>query len=57
MKKTWEKPELVVLTRLEPGEGVLGDCKTQYTTGPGYSEPRCMNITGGCACRGHDKGS
>jgi hypothetical protein len=28
MKKTWEKPELVVLVRSRPEESVLAHCKT-----------------------------
>jgi len=57
MKKLWEKPELVVLMRLQPGEAVLGDCKSQYGKGPEIASTGCMNVTGSCACRGHDKGS
>jgi hypothetical protein len=31
-KKQWQKPELVVLLRTKPQEGVLTNCKTSSTT-------------------------
>ena len=32
-KRKWEKPELAVLVRGKPEEGVLATCKTGYTEG------------------------
>ena len=34
MKKQWQKPELLVLTRSKPEEGVLTTCKQYETYGP-----------------------
>jgi len=49
--KTWEKPELVVLTRSKPEEAVLGFCK-QYRvdTGPDttYAGFGCDSYIGAC---------
>ena len=47
--KTWEKPQLVVLTRSEPEEAVLGWCKEvgAYPFGPmaGYIAFSCIDVT------------
>ena len=41
MKKQWERPELIVLTKSEPEEMVLQGCKA-----PGFTGPDA--ITGSC---------
>lgn len=56
--KTWEKPQLVVLTRSRPEEAVLGYCK-QYmiSAGPDASYLRwgCDSYSLGCPwdCSAH----
>lgn len=37
MRKTWQKPKLVVLVRGRPEEHVLGTCKVADSSGP-YDE-------------------
>lgn len=48
-KKTWVKPELIVLVRHKPEEDVLSGCKT-YTSGqaPGLAYKNCVASTGAC---------
>jgi hypothetical protein len=41
MKKTWQKPELVVLVRNKPEEVVLQDCKYNFLTGPDNEDNMC----------------
>jgi len=58
MKSKWQKPELVVLVKVQSNEMVLGDCKVQNMTGPvgGEYSGLCMNIGApgsDKACRGH----
>ena len=48
-KKTWSKPELIVLVRGKPEEAVLAGCKLDFPTGvspPGKWGPRITGITG-----------
>ncbi len=40
MKKEWEKPELIVLVRGKPEEGVLVTCKTR---GASIVQPSTVN--------------
>ncbi len=54
MKKQWQKPELVVLFRVNSNEVVLGNCKVQYANGPSLSRTGCQNVGGCGACRGND---
>jgi len=42
MKKRWEKPELVVLIRLQPEESVLQACKFFVPSGPGEVNGWCL---------------
>lgn len=58
MKSKWQKPELVVLVKVQSNEMVLGDCKVQNSTGPVGADYSglCMNIgvpNADKACRGH----
>ena len=52
MKKTWEKPQLVVLVRGKPEEGILNGCKqweASGSSGPSDSATNCMEWTSsGC---------
>ena len=41
MKKTWQKPKLIVLVRGKPEERVLGACKTSTGGGPVSDEGSC----------------
>ncbi len=50
-KKKWEKPELVVLVRGRPEEGVLATCKTGYIqggAGPTNARDGCIYPLGQC---------
>ncbi len=51
-KKKWEKPELVVLVRGRPEEGVLATCKEGYVAGSGsgsYStHGKCLDACSAC---------
>jgi len=42
----WKKPELVIMTRSNPEEGVLSACKimVQGSAGPGSLNNLCMEI-------------
>jgi hypothetical protein len=58
MKGKWQKPELVVLIKVQSNEMVLGDCKVQGAVGPVGAEwsGLCMNVGApgaDKACRGH----
>ena len=57
MKSKWQKPELVVLVKVQSNEMVLGDCKIQNNSGPlGIGNGLCMNIghpDHDKACKGH----
>jgi len=45
MKKAWEKPELVVLTRGNPEEAVLSACKSILSgVNPGSDDNRCVKM-------------
>lgn len=55
MKKTWIRPELIVLVRVQSNEMVLGTCKSQYGLGPARTKTGCMNVSGDRACQGHSK--
>jgi hypothetical protein len=49
MKKTWETPKLLVLTRGRAEEAILQNCKTSSTTavinyGPSYSYMDCSAV-------------
>ena len=44
MKKKWHKPELVVLVRNRPEEGLLDACKQTGYSGP-EDEHQACNIT------------
>jgi len=55
MKKAWQKPELIVLFKVNVSEVVLGNCKVQNALGPITAATGCMNVTGHEACRGHSR--
>lgn len=43
--KTWQKPELLVLTRGKPEEAVLASCKyTSPSSGPDSENSMCSEI-------------
>ena len=43
MRKTWQKPKLIVLVRGRPEERVLGDCKSaEDSGGPSSDEGDCI---------------
>jgi hypothetical protein len=44
-KKTWTKPELIIVVRTRPEEAVLDLCKTGGQSGQGYTK-RCSAGTG-----------
>jgi hypothetical protein len=47
---SWEKPQLIVLGRSKPEEGVLAACKTNnYGTGPGSGEKHCFKWPDNCS--------
>ncbi len=47
MKKTWTRPELVVLVRGSEEERVLGSCKSfEQVSGPSYHEDACDRVDG-----------
>jgi len=49
MRKTWQKPKLVVLVRGRPEEFVLGQCKdTGATGGPVTSQLDCIENMMNC---------
>ena len=41
-KKSWEKPEVLVLTRSKPEEGVLSSCKGAQSPGPNATQATCI---------------
>ena len=41
MKKTWEKPKLIVLARSRPEEYIITACKLPLQAGPGDVENGC----------------
>jgi hypothetical protein len=49
-KKTWSKPEMIVLVRGKPEEAVLTACKTFLVAGPGYTSDRACGYWDGL-CR------
>jgi hypothetical protein len=51
-KKTWQKPELVVLVRNRPEEAILQDCKNWDVLGPQDANDRCMNVECLSSCIG-----
>ena len=54
MNRRWQKPELVVLFRINSNEVVLGNCKVAYALGPIVAATGCQNVGGSGACRGYD---
>jgi len=49
-KKTWNKPELIVLVRNKPEEAVLENCKTTSSGGPWAELDHCEEQGwGGCS--------
>jgi hypothetical protein len=54
MKKTWEKPKLIVLVRGRVEENVLSSCKTSSSgmSGPSISRPQCAIIGAPCFALG-----
>jgi len=47
MKRTWEKPSLVILVRRTPGEAILSACKTQGdSTGADSDNLACFAPSG-----------
>ena len=51
--KNWEKPQLIVLVRGEPGEAIRNGCKTGETgAGPEASDTLCLTQGGGSALGG-----
>ena len=59
MKSKWQKPELVVLVKVQTNEMVLEGCKIQGGSGViGIGSGVCMNARGQPdpqACRGHSQ--
>lgn len=54
-KKTWQKPQLIVLGRGRPEEQVLAVCKNQnvgYAGGPNTNECRTHPTQGACNAPG-----
>jgi len=50
MKKIWQKPKLIILSRGRPEESVLAGCKITTVGGPNNSKGKCnLNKTGKCA--------
>ena len=50
--KKWEKPQLIVLVRGEPGESVLQGCKTASGSGANSLDDGCYLDDIGSAARG-----
>lgn len=48
MKKKWERPELIVLSKSRPAEMVLVTCKVPGVDGPGGSGTCAVVGTGPC---------
>lgn len=51
MKRTWKKPELIVLVRARPEENVLEPCKypNRPVLGPSIWELECKKEEPGCS--------
>ena len=47
-KKSWEKPQLIVLGRSKPEEGVLAACKMGTGTTPGPNAKICSEAPSSC---------
>jgi hypothetical protein len=47
-KKSWERPQLTVLGRSKPEEGVLAACKLAAATTPGPSNKTCSEAPVSC---------
>jgi len=47
-KKTWQKPELIVLVRSNPEEAVLITCKNATAAGP-LNKKKCNRGPSGCS--------
>ena len=47
-KKSWEKPQLIVLGRSKPEEGVLAACKLSPATAPGPNHKACGDAPNSC---------
>jgi len=58
-KKSWGKPELVVLVRSKPEEGVLTQCKVVGAlVGPGVDSQGCGDVLTNCgACQARGGGA
>ncbi len=54
MKKKWEKPTLIVLTRSQPAESILTYCKADWFVdqfrGPQWSYNDCSSTTNCPGC-------
>jgi hypothetical protein len=48
-KKGWETPQLIVITRQQPGANVLAACKSGYSAGPNENNGNCYH-TGAYQC-------
>lgn len=42
MKKTWQSPQLIILTRSKSEESVLSFCKTDSVAGPYVDSDTCV---------------
>jgi hypothetical protein len=49
MKKPWEKPKLIILSRGRPEESVLAGCKISTVGGPNNVKAKC-NLKSGNKC-------
>lgn len=54
MKKTWQSPQLIILTRSKPEEAVLSGCKTSVfgTGSPTYTDWDCDLVNDCYQCDG-----
>jgi len=48
-KKQWETPQLIVITRQQPGANVLGACKSGYSAGSNETNGSCYSVGTTCA--------
>ena len=44
-KKSWNKPQLIILVRTKPGESVLLGCKNIDLSGPAGNVDHCQTYT------------
>ena len=48
-KKPWVEPELIVITRSQPEEVILGCCKGVEPFGPGSAADSCITCGTNCS--------